>query len=125
LNHANVPKAQEKVRLCCGDVGPGHRNLEQIGAPAFDDETREFARAIQTNLEMPPMDDPFVADIQRRTPPAEFEATVVRSLPPTQFRIGADDDALHPGWQPTTVHAEEWWIPTPFSGSGAAERLRS
>ena len=192
LNHANVPKAREKVRLCCGDVDPGHRNLEHIGAPAFDDEAREFGLAIQTNLEMPPMDDPFVADNQRMTPPAEFEATVLRSLAPVQFRIGADDYALPPDdsyefpgarmrlwvcqrqsvpdcsrlrrrwphrsssefnectgggvwgtkwvasllprdfvlpvdqrWHEhvTTARGEEWWIPTPLSGSGAGERL--
>jgi aminobenzoyl-glutamate utilization protein B len=37
------------------------------------------------------MDDPFVADNQRLTPPAEFEALQRRSLPPGQFHIGADD----------------------------------
>ena len=37
------------------------------------------------------MDDPFIADNQRLTPPAEFEATLRRSLPPSQLHIGADD----------------------------------
>jgi hypothetical protein len=57
-----------------------YRNLEQIGPPAFDDEAREFGWAIQTNLEMPPMDDdPLVAVNQRLSRPADFEATVRRT----------------------------------------------
>jgi hypothetical protein len=36
--------------------------LKQIGPPATDDEARELGRAIQTNLEMAQMNDPFVSD---------------------------------------------------------------
>lgn len=78
-----------------------YRNMEQIGAPAFDDEAREFGRAIQTNLGMAPMHEPFVADNQRLTLPAEFEATVRRSLPPSQFHIGADDYVEYSWHAPT------------------------
>ncbi len=68
-----------------------YRNMEAIGAPAFDDEARKFGKAIQTNLGIAPMDDPFTADNQRLTPPEQFEALQRRSLPPGQFHIGADD----------------------------------
>src|SRR5262249_42023565 len=68
-----------------------YRNMEQVGAPAFSDEARAFGREIQRNLGIAPMDDPFIADNQRLTPPAEFEAVVHRSLPPSQFHIGAND----------------------------------
>ena len=68
-----------------------YRNMEAIGAPSFDQEARAFGRAIQTNLGIAAMDDPFIADNQRLTSPAEFETIVRRSLPPGQFHIGADD----------------------------------
>jgi aminobenzoyl-glutamate utilization protein B len=68
-----------------------YRNMEAIGAPSFDDEAREFARKIQSNLGITPMDDPFIADNQRLMPPDQFEALQRRSLPPTQLHIGADD----------------------------------
>ena len=67
------------------------RNLERIGAPAFDDEARAFGRAIQSTLGIAPMDNPFVADNERLASPDEYEAVVRRGLPDWQHHIGADD----------------------------------
>ncbi len=68
-----------------------YRNMAAIGAPSFDGDAKGFARDIQSNLGITPMDEPFIADNERLTPPAEFEALQRRSLPPSQFHIGADD----------------------------------
>jgi aminobenzoyl-glutamate utilization protein B len=68
-----------------------YRNMMAVGAPSFSSEAKEFARTIQSNLGIVPMDDPFIADNQRLTPPDEFEALQRRSLPSSQFHIGADD----------------------------------
>jgi len=72
-------------------INLAYRNMVAIGAPSFSSEAKDFAHKIQSNLGIAPMDDPFIADNQRLTPPDEFEALQRRSLPPSQFHIGADD----------------------------------
>ena len=68
-----------------------YRNLEIVGAPQFDEQAREFGRAIQRNLDIAPMEDPFTDDCQRLVPPKEFEALVRRQLPPWQANFTSDD----------------------------------
>src|SRR5262249_46925821 len=41
--------------------------LELVGAPAYSEEARDFARAIQKNVGLAPMADPFTDDSQRLT----------------------------------------------------------
>jgi aminobenzoyl-glutamate utilization protein B len=67
------------------------RNLERAGAPKFGEDARQFAREIQKNLGLKPMDNPFTDDNERLVPPAEYEAIQRRALPPGQFHLGADD----------------------------------
>jgi len=38
----------------------------------FTDEARDFARQIQSNLGLEPMENPFVDDNGRLMPPAEY-----------------------------------------------------
>jgi aminobenzoyl-glutamate utilization protein B len=80
----------------------GYRNLELAGAPAYTDEAREFARAVQQHLGFAPMDDPFTADNQRLTPPQEWEETQRRGLPPWQ-RNFTSDDYVEYTWHAPTV----------------------
>jgi len=66
-------------------------NLQEVGPPAYGEEAVAFAREIQKNLGLAPMDDPFVPSNTRLTPPAEFEAGLRHFLPPWQWHLSADD----------------------------------
>ena len=66
-------------------------NLEQTGAPEFGEEAKTFAREIQANLGLTPMDDPFVAAMSELTPPEVAEAALRESLPPWQVSYTSDD----------------------------------
>ena len=78
------------------------RNLERVGAPAYGDEARQFAREIQKNLGLAPMENPFADDNERLVPPADYEASQRRALPPGQLHIGADDYVEY-SWHAPTV----------------------
>jgi aminobenzoyl-glutamate utilization protein B len=64
-------------------------NMELVGAPRFPDEAGDFARQIQSNLGLEPMDNPFLDDNERLMPPSEYEARLRRA-----FRMA---DPLHLG----------------------------
>jgi len=78
------------------------RNMQRIGPPEFPEEARRFAREIQTNLGVPPMENPFTEDNERLVPPEEYEAMQRRALPPGQFHLGADDYVDY-SWHAPTV----------------------
>src|SRR5262249_12043589 len=66
-------------------------NMKVVGAPKFDDEARKFAREIQTNLGLKPMDNPFLDDAERLMPPQEYETYLRRALPEWQLNYTSDD----------------------------------
>ena len=66
-------------------------NLAMVGAPGFDEEAREFGRAVQRNLGIEPLEDPFTEECQRLITPRDFEAQVRRQLPPWQANYTSDD----------------------------------
>jgi aminobenzoyl-glutamate utilization protein B len=68
-----------------------YRNLELVGPPKYSDEARAFAQEIQRNLGFEPMDDPFLDEGQRLTPPQELEAHLRRGLPAWQTNFTSDD----------------------------------
>ena len=68
-----------------------YRNFELVGPPVWGEDARVFAREIQRNLGMEPMDDPFLPEIQRLTTPQEGEASFRAQLPPWQLNLAADD----------------------------------
>jgi aminobenzoyl-glutamate utilization protein B len=76
-------------------------NLELVGPPVLDQSARDFGRAIQQNLGIPPMDDPFIESCQRLTPPEENEANLRRSLPAWQRHFAADDYVEYTWHAPT------------------------
>jgi aminobenzoyl-glutamate utilization protein B len=59
-----------------------YRNLELVGAPSYSEEARGFAREIQKNLGLTPMDDPFSEANQRLTSPQEWEPRSDRACRP-------------------------------------------
>lgn len=65
--------------------------LREVGPPAYDDAALGFARAIQAELGVAPMDDPFTTGNTTLTPPADFEAGLRRFLPAWQQHLSADD----------------------------------
>lgn len=67
------------------------RNFEMIGPPQWGEEARAFAREIQRNLGVAPMENPFLEEIQHLTPPWEGEKAFRAQLPPWQMNLAADD----------------------------------
>jgi aminobenzoyl-glutamate utilization protein B len=66
-------------------------NLQAVGAPTYGKEALEFGRAIQKNLGLEPMADPFIASVTKLTTPAENDAGLRRVLPAWQQHLSADD----------------------------------
>ena len=78
-----------------------YRNLESVGPPIFGDEAREFARAIQENLGLTPMVEPFAEDNLRLLTPQDYEAAQQQSLPPWQHNFTSDDYVEYTWHTPT------------------------
>jgi aminobenzoyl-glutamate utilization protein B len=68
-----------------------YQNLELAGAPQFGDEAKRFAREIQQNLGIDPMDDPFDAGASKLVTPQDYEADTRKVLPPWQENFTSDD----------------------------------
>jgi aminobenzoyl-glutamate utilization protein B len=79
-----------------------YRNLELAGPPSFNEEARAFARAIQRNLGVEPMSDPFMPEIQELTPPSVGEARLRQMLPPWQTSYTSDDYVEYTWHTPTS-----------------------
>ncbi|PWC28622.1 M20/M25/M40 family metallo-hydrolase [Teichococcus aestuarii] len=77
-------------------------NLQEVGAPAYPEAALEFGRAIQRNLGLEPMQDPFIPSVSRLTPPEENEAKLRAGLPPWQKHLSADDYVEY-SWHCPTV----------------------
>lgn len=67
------------------------RNLSLIGPPEYDESAKSFGRAMQRNLGLAEMDNPFPDTLTRLTPPEEYEASLRAGLPSWQKFVGADD----------------------------------
>jgi aminobenzoyl-glutamate utilization protein B len=68
-----------------------YRNFELIGAPRWSDAAKAFGREIQKSLDLAPMADPFLPEIQRLSPPWEAEKSFRAQLPAWQLNYAADD----------------------------------
>jgi aminobenzoyl-glutamate utilization protein B len=66
-------------------------NMDLVGPPRFSDEACDFARQIQSNLGLEPMENPFLDDNERLMPPAEYETRLRRALPEWQTHYTSDD----------------------------------
>lgn len=78
------------------------RNLQLVGAPRMPDEAREFAREIQRNLGLEPMDNPFAESNETLLDPRDYEAGIRRSLPSWQLN-STSDDYVEYCWHAPTV----------------------
>jgi aminobenzoyl-glutamate utilization protein B len=67
------------------------KNMQAVGAPSYGAEALEFGRAIQRNLGLASMRDPFIPGVTRLMPPEESEARLRAGLPPWQKHLSADD----------------------------------
>ncbi len=92
-------------------------NLALVGPPTFDEKAREFARAIQRNLGIEPMDEPFTGECRRLTPPEEYEGQVRRQLPPWQKNFTSDDYVDYTWHAPTVrLHTSRPALKPPTPG---------
>jgi len=66
-------------------------NLELVGPPQFNSDAKEFAREIQRNLGLEPMEDPLKDVVQELTPPREHESRLRSNLPKWQKNFSSDD----------------------------------
>jgi aminobenzoyl-glutamate utilization protein B len=66
-------------------------NLEMVGAPKFPEAAKEFARAIQKNLGLEPMAEPFIPELERLITPQDGEAALRANLPAWQKNYTSDD----------------------------------
>ena len=68
-----------------------YANLEEVGAPQWGAEAADFARAIQSELGLEPMEAPFLPMISELIDPEEAERQVRATLPPSQRHFTSDD----------------------------------
>lgn len=67
------------------------RNLEQVGSPTYSEEGLNFAREIQKNLGLEPMENPLPDDNTRLLNPRDYEARTRNLLPEWQKNFTSDD----------------------------------
>ncbi|MGR3710471.1 MAG: amidohydrolase, partial [Alterinioella nitratireducens] len=68
-----------------------YTNLEEVGAPQWGAEAADFARAIQSELGLEPMEAPFLPMISELIDPEEAERQLRATLPPSQRHFTSDD----------------------------------
>ena len=78
-----------------------YRNLAETSAPVFGDAAVTFAQEIQKNLDIEPMDAPFVQGMMDLTTPQDSEAAVRSALPPWQINYTSDDYVDYTWHMPT------------------------
>lgn len=79
-----------------------YANMALTGPTGFGEEARSFARKIQENLGMEPMEDPFTEECQTLTTPEEAEVHTRETVPPWQ-RNFTSDDYVEYTWHAPTV----------------------
>lgn len=65
--------------------------MAAAGPPVWGEEARAVARAIQAEVGVAPMAEPFLPELERLIPPEEAEAILRRDLPPSQTHFTSDD----------------------------------
>jgi len=76
--------------------------IQQVGAPVWNEEARELARQMQRACGKEAMDKPFLAATEKLISPQEAEAILRRDLPPSQ-RNSTSDDYTDMTWQTPTA----------------------
>jgi aminobenzoyl-glutamate utilization protein B len=78
-----------------------YRNLAQVGPPRYGEEARAFGRAIQQNLGLEPLENPFLAVHEELIDPRAYEEHVRALLPPWQANFTSDDYVEYTWHAPT------------------------
>lgn len=76
-------------------------NMRLFGPPRFPAPARQFARKIQANLGLTPMEEPFAVENEMLTDPATYEAGLRTALPPWQTNFTSDDYVEYTWHAPT------------------------
>jgi aminobenzoyl-glutamate utilization protein B len=94
-----------------------YRNMELVGAPVYSDEAKEFGRALQRELGIEPMANPFPDNFEQLTPPDEYEAKTRALLPSWQKNFTSDDYTDYTWHAPTVrVYTGRPVLRTPHAG---------
>lgn len=68
-----------------------YRNLGLVGPTRFGEKAKEFAREIQKNMGIEPMEEPFTEECQTLTSPHDWEEKTRIDLPSWQKNFTSDD----------------------------------
>ena len=68
-----------------------YRNLERAGAPRYGGEAVQSAQALQKELGLEPMAQPFADELNELVPPQDAERRVRKDLPSWQTHYTSDD----------------------------------
>ncbi len=79
-----------------------YRNLARVGPPVYPESARAFARQIQENLGVTPMENPFAPENERLTDPRDLE-TALRGVLPSWQKNFTSDDYVEYCWHAPTV----------------------
>ena len=66
-------------------------SLRKVGAPIWNEEASAVAQEIQKNLNLRPMQRPFLKECSQLIPPIKAEHILRQSLPPSQTHFTSDD----------------------------------
>jgi aminobenzoyl-glutamate utilization protein B len=76
--------------------------IQQVGAPVWNDEAKDLMRKVQVNCGMSPNDDPVLPACKTLIAPQDAEAILRESLPPNQ-RNSTSDDYTDMTWHAPTA----------------------
>lgn len=76
--------------------------LQALGAPHWGEEARAVARAMQAELGLAPMEQPFIPEMSQLIDPEAAEAVLRHDLPPSQ-RNSTSDDYTDMTWHAPTA----------------------
>lgn len=68
-----------------------YANLQRAGAPRYGEEAKTRARALQKELGLDPMEEPFADELGELVPPEEAERRVRQQIPAWQTHYTSDD----------------------------------
>jgi aminobenzoyl-glutamate utilization protein B len=79
-----------------------YQNLELAGAPGYNDKAIKFARDIQQNLGLEPMEEPFLEACEKLISPQIAERELRKDMPAWQ-KNWTSDDYVEMSWHTPTV----------------------
>lgn len=78
------------------------RNMQRIGGPVMPEAAKRFAREIQSNLGLEPLDEPFLAEVTDLIDPQEAERRL-RAMMQADVDHFTNDDYVEYTWHTPTV----------------------